>query len=114
MSTNTNGSATKSSGGTFSNKRPRNADGGLASTRTGNRPPQEVSVKRKPKHNPTPYNTGIAKADTYIVWLHTGTHNVLSESACNILGAYAAYYRAFTKYKREKKQQSIHPQRLQI
>ena len=80
MSTSTNESATESSSGTSLNKRPQNDGGGLASRKTGSRPPQEVSVKRKPKKNPIPYNSGIAKADTYIASLNTGTHNALSEA----------------------------------
>ena len=85
MSTDTNRFATEISTGSFSNKPPRNDDGGLASRRTDNRPPQEVSVKRKSRQNPTPYNSGITKADFYITSLHTGTHNVLSDCVCNTL-----------------------------
>jgi len=109
MSTTTNGSATDDSNGSSSNKRSRNDDGGLARRRIGDHPPQEVSIKRKSKRNPAPYDSGIATAETYVASLHTGTHNVLSECARIVLGAYATYYRAFTKFEREKNNKTFIP-----
>ena len=109
MTTNTNGFATDSSNGSSSNKRPRNDDEGLANRSAGSRPPQETSARKTPTKNPTPYNSGIAKAEAYIASLHAGTHNVLSECARNTLGAYATYYRALTKHEREKNDDTFIP-----
>ena len=60
-----------------------------------------MSIKRKTKKNPTPYESGIAMADTYIASLHPGIHKVCSNSAHAILGAHATYYQAYTKYMRD-------------
>ena len=102
MSTETNRFSTDDSNSLSSNKRSRSNDGGPARGRIDNQPPNEVPIERKTKRNPTPYESGIVTANTYITLLHPGTHNVLSQSARVVLGAHATYYRAYAKYTKEK------------
>ena len=98
--------------GSNSNKHSQSDDGAAAaSTTVRNKRSESISLGGKHR---TPLEVGKAVADQHIVSLHPGLHKLLAKYAHAVLGVYATYFQAESKYTRENNNRNYIPQLCQI